>query len=105
MLIVQLFFGQIVPNRGPVTATEWDGFLQQHVTPLFPSGLTVYDAYGQWLNPQLHAVIRQATRIIVIATDDTPEARGKIAQVSESYRRQFNQQSVGVISGTECGGF
>ena len=105
MLVIQLFFGQIVPDRGPVTAAEWNGFLQKHVTPLFPEGLTVYDAYGQWLNPQLHTEIRQATKIIVIAAPDTSEVRDKIAEVSESYRRQFHQQSVGILSGTECGGF
>jgi Protein of unknown function (DUF3574) len=105
MLVIQLFFGRYVPHLGPVTAAEWNGFLQHHVTPLFPDGFTVYDAYGQWLNPQIHTVVRQATTVIVIATADTPEVRGKIAEISEEYKRQFHQQSVGVLSGTGCGAF
>src|ERR1700691_6168686 len=103
MLVVQLFFGRYVPHRGPVTAAEWNGFLKDHVTPLFPNGFTVYDAYGQWLNPRMHAVIRQPTRIIVIATADVPEVRVKIAEISEEYKRHFHQQSVGVLSGAGCG--
>jgi Protein of unknown function (DUF3574) len=105
MLVIQLFFGRYVPHRGPVTAAEWNGFLRDHVTPLFPDGFTVYDAYGQWLNPQIHTVIRQPTRIIVFATADVPEVRVKIAEISEEYKRQFRQQSVGVLSSTGCGVF
>jgi hypothetical protein len=105
MLVIQLFFGRYVPHRSPVTAAEWNDFLRHHVTPLFPNGFTVYDAYGQWLNPQLHTVIRQATTVIVIATADTPEVRSKIAEISEEYKREFHQLSVGVLSGPGCGAF
>jgi len=105
MLVIQMFFGRSVPHRHPVTSAEWSGFLKHSVTPLFPDGFTVYDAYGQWLSPQTHAVSRDPTKVIVIATADTADVRAKVADVSESYRRLFHQESVGVISLTECGAF
>jgi hypothetical protein len=105
MLVVQMFFGRSVPHRHPVTAAEWNGFLKQTVTPLFPDGFTVYDAYGQWLSPQSHAVSRDPTKVIVIATADTAEVRANVAEISGKYRQLFHQESVGVISLTECGAF
>jgi hypothetical protein len=105
MLVVQMYFGRTVPHRHPVTPVEWNEFLKRTVTPLFPDGFTVYDAYGQWLSPQSHAVSRDPTKVLVIATSDTPELRAKVAEVSETYRRLFHQESVGVTSLTECGAF
>jgi hypothetical protein len=105
MLVVQMFFGRNIPHHHSVTSEQWNKFLRQTVTPLFPDGFTVYDAYGQWLSPQSHTVSRDPTKVLVIATADTPEVRGKVAQVSETYRQLFHQESVGVVSLTECGAF
>jgi hypothetical protein len=105
MLVTQLFFGRNVPHRGSVTANEWRRFLRDYVTPAFPDGFTVYDAYGQWLNPKTHSIGRDPTKVVVIATADSAEVRTKVAEVSENYRRLFHQESVGVISVTECGAF
>ncbi len=105
MLVTQLFFGRSIRHRGPVTAGEWNAFLRQHVTTLFPDGFTVYDGYGQWLNPKTQAISRDPTKVVVIATADTPEVHSKVAELSEAYRRLFHQESVGVLSVTECGAF
>jgi len=35
------------PEQG-VSEAEWRAFLDREVTPRFPSGLSVIDAYGQW---------------------------------------------------------
>jgi uncharacterized protein DUF3574 len=105
MLVIQMFFGRSVPHRHPVTMTEWNKFLKDTVTPQFPDGYTVYDAYGQWLSPTTHSVSRDPTKVVVIATADTPEVHAKVAEVSKTYRQMFHQESVGVISLTECGAF
>lgn len=105
MLVVQMFFGRSVPHHHPVTAAEWNDFLKRTVTPLFPDGFTVYDAYGQWQSPQSHAVSRDPTKVMVIATTDSSEVRAKVAEISGKYRQLFHQESVGVTSLTECGAF
>ena len=35
-----------------VDASEWEAFLAERITPRFPAGFTVFDAYGQWRAPQ-----------------------------------------------------
>lgn len=105
MLVTQLFFGRSIPHGGLVTASEWNTFLRQHVTTLFPDGFTVYDGYGQWLNPKTQAISRDPTKVVVIAAVDTPEVHAKVAELSEAYRHLFHQESVGVLSVTECGAF
>jgi hypothetical protein len=105
MIVVQLFFGLSVPHRGPVTAKEWSSFLRQTVTPRFPDGFTVYDAYGQSWNPATRSVGRERTKVVLIAIDDTPPARAKIAEVADQYRGTFHQRSVGILTSPSCGAF
>jgi hypothetical protein len=44
MVRTELYFGAIARS-------QWDGFLKQVVTPLFPEGLTWFDVQGQWRAP------------------------------------------------------
>jgi hypothetical protein len=103
MLIVQMFFGQSIRNRGPVTVKEWNSFLRQTVTPRFPDGFTVYDGYGQWLDTKTHAVVREKAKVVVIATQEM--ARKSLLEIAETYRKQFDQQSVGIVTNSGCGAF
>jgi hypothetical protein len=105
MLVTQLFFGLSIAGRGPVTRHEWSEFLRQEVSPRFPDGFTVYEAEGQWLDPAGHSVVREHSKVMIIAAEDTSEVRTKIAEVSDLYRKAFHQQSVGVITRRECAAF
>jgi hypothetical protein len=105
MLVTQLFFGLSMRGRGPVTPREWAEFLRRDVTPRFPEGFTVYEAQGQWLDPNSHAVVRERSKVMIIAAEDTVDAHTKIAEVSQLYRTAFHQQSVGVITRRECAAF
>jgi hypothetical protein len=105
MLVAQLFFGLSVKGRGPVTPKEWRVFVRQNVAPRFPDGFTVYDAHGDWLDPVSHSVVRENSKVMIIAAEDSVETRRKITEVSEFYRKAFHQQSVGVITSRECAAF
>jgi hypothetical protein len=105
MLVTQLFFGLSVRGRGPVTRREWTDFVRQNVAPRFPAGFTVYEAEGQWLDPVSHAAVRENSKVMIIAAEDTAEVRTKIAEVSDLYRKAFHQQSVGLITRRECAAF
>jgi ABC-type sugar transport system substrate-binding protein len=105
MLVGQLFFGLSVQGRGPVTRGEWNAFVQRDVAPRFPGGFTVYDAEGQWLDAARHAVVREKSKVMIIAVEDTVEARTNLAAVAELYRAAFRQQSVGIITRRECAAF
>jgi hypothetical protein len=105
MLVTELFFGLSVKGRGPVTRREWTAFVRQNVAPRFPAGFTVYEAEGHWLDPVSHAAVRENSKVMIIAAEDTAEVRTKIAEVSDLYRTAFHQQSVGVITRRECAAF
>jgi hypothetical protein len=105
MLVTQLFFGLSVKGRGPVTRAEWTAFVRRNVAPRFPDGFTVYEAEGQWLDPHSHSVVRENSKVVIIAAEDMAEVRTKITEVSDLYREAFHQQSVGIITRRECAAF
>src|SRR5665213_1511039 len=102
MLVAQLFFGQSIKNRGPVSPRAWAAFLRDAVTPRFPGGFTVYDAYGQWQDTDSHRIARERTKVLVIATGDSAIARRQMEELSSLYRARFSQQSVGLITSLAC---
>lgn len=105
MLVTQLFFGLSVKGRGPVTPQEWRAFVQRNVAPRFPDGFTVYDAQGEWRDPVSRSVVRENSKVVILALEDTAGARLKITEVSELYRKAFHQDAVGIISSRECAAF
>ena len=56
-------------------------FAEQVVTPL-PDGFTAFDADGQWINPATRRIIRQRTKVIIVATPATDAAASAIATLS-----------------------
>jgi hypothetical protein len=105
MLLVQLFMGLDMPENATVTAKAWDAFLASAVTPRFPDGFTVYDAYGQWWNPQTRSITKEDSKVIVIVVADSQSARARISEVSDAYKKKFQQISVGIVSSLTCASF
>jgi hypothetical protein len=105
MLLAQLFMGLDMPGNATVTPKAWNSFLSSVVTPRFPDGFTVYDAYGQWQDPQTKSINREASKVIVIAVADTQDSRTKMSEVADDYKKQFQQVSVGIVSNTTCASF
>ncbi len=105
MLIVQMLFGQNIERRAPVTQKEWQTFLREVVTPRLPDGFTEYDSHGQWMSPLSHVISREKSKVIIVASEDTPAARARIDELTTAYRKQFHQESVGVLTTPGCGRF
>lgn len=105
MQVFELFFGRSIKGRAPLTEREWRDFSARVVTASFPDGFTAYDADGQWMNTDLHRVIRERSKVVIIAADDSPDLAKRITTVTDAFRRRFHQLSVGVISQTACAAF
>ena len=105
MMIVQLFFGQDIAGKGHLPDRAWRRFLGDTVTPRFPDGFTVFDSYGQWRAPGAGKVGRERSKVVEIATADSPDVRKKIEDIAAAYRMRFHQQSVGVVTLPGCGAF
>ena len=73
---------------------RWRAFLDAEVTPRFPDGLTVFDAYGQWLFRGAPEPNRLRTKVLVILNEDTPERRADIEAIRLAWKEATGHQSV-----------
>jgi hypothetical protein len=105
MSMVELFFGLDIAGRGPLTDAEWRGFAAKTLSHHFPDGFTAYEGSGQWMDPERHRIVREKSKIVQVVTDDDASFAAKITAVSDAYKKQFRQQSVGVVTSTVCAAF
>ncbi|KRE22600.1 hypothetical protein ASE66_25775 [Bosea sp. Root483D1] len=105
MLTAELLFGRKIGDRIGVSQTAFRRFVDDEVTPRFPDGLTILDASGQYRDRERGVLIREPSKLILIATPDETENREKLAAIAEAYKRRFNQQSVGLILKPACASF
>src|SRR3954464_11401274 len=99
MLDIELLLG-----RGKASDARWAQFLAREVTPRFPDGLTVYETTGQWRDPATQKVTREKSRVLrIIASANT--APDKITAVTDAYKHQFRQKSVGIVTREVCASF
>lgn len=87
-----LYFG-LSTSQGPVTPSQWEGFLNQEVTPRFPDGLTVLDAKGQWKNAQ-GTIGKEPTKVLILIHPDNADEDKAIQALIELYKKEFRQESV-----------
>jgi hypothetical protein len=91
-----LYFGLALESGGEVSDEEWTAFLAEEVTPRFPDGFTVVDAFGQWRDPSVSdaPVIRERTKLLLIMHPGTAETEQAITKIKSIYKRRFDQKSV-----------
>jgi|TARA_B100000614_G_scaffold254189_3_gene269201 hypothetical protein len=91
-----LYFGLALEAGGEVSELEWSAFLMEEVTPRFPDGFTVVDAYGQWRDPSLAdaPVIREKTKLLIVVHPGTAETDEAITEIKSLYKSRFDQKSV-----------
>lgn len=74
--------------------TRWQDFLQHVVTPRFPDGYTVIDAYGQWRNSSTSETLRERTKILLILHENTSRQIAAIEEIRSAWKVTARQQSV-----------
>ncbi|MEX0760119.1 MAG: DUF3574 domain-containing protein [Tistlia sp.] len=102
----RLYFGLGAGADGqPVGEADWQTFLDEVVTPRFPDGLTVLDAYGQWRADADAPVGREASKVLVVVVEDLRERLPDLRAVAGLYKHRFRQQSVLLTSKPVCAAF
>jgi len=76
------------PQADTISEAQWRTFLDKEVTPRFPDGLTVFDAYGQWLFRGDTAPNRLRTKVLVVLHEDTPQRRADIEAIRLAWKQQ-----------------
>jgi hypothetical protein len=99
-MVAELLFA-----REHVSDRNWDRFLAMEITRRFPEGLTVYDARGQWRPPGKQRILRERTKVVMIAAPPGPDNDARLQQVIKAYKTHFKQQSVGLIVHPACVSF
>ena len=90
----ELFFGTAKPD-GAVTEEEFRTFLDTVVTPLFPDGLTVIKADGQFKGANGVTVKEDSFLLILLyAVEDQKASSRNIDAIRGEYMRQHRQESV-----------
>ncbi len=77
-----------------LSEADWQSFLDREVTPRFPDGLTVEDAYGQWRMAGGDRIGRLRSKVLIILHEDTLEKRNSIEEIRAAFKRETGQQSV-----------
>ncbi|MFO1448631.1 MAG: DUF3574 domain-containing protein [Opitutaceae bacterium] len=72
----------------------WRAFLDREVTPRFPDGFSVVDAYGQWRDRTRSEPGRLLSKVIVILHEDTPARAADIDAIRVAWKQQTGAQSV-----------
>ena len=98
----RLFMGRSGPDGEIVDDAEWEAFLADTVTPRFPDGLTVIDGKGQWRGSD-GVIQKESSKILIIFVPNGDEdAESLILQISNEYKRRFEQESVLKTVGETC---
>lgn len=92
----ELFFGSDRPDRPDVTEEEFRAFLDKHVTPEFPDGLTVLIGKGQFCCGAGGAIIQETSFVLILlyTPETAKKSSEKIEKIREAYKAGFKQESV-----------
>jgi hypothetical protein len=102
---VDLYFGRDIGGRSQVSDAQWAHFIDEEVTPRFPDGLSVTDAYGQYRDDRTGRISRERSKRLTILIGDATAARPRFEAVVDAYKRRFQQQSVLKVEGPVCAAF
>jgi len=93
LIQVDLFFGRDISGVGEVSEQQFQSFLDEIVTPLFPAGLTVFGANGQFQDDS-GGVIEEQSKVVSLIVEDTETNETAINDLVTEYIEQFQQESV-----------
>lgn len=86
-------------DRGPWSEARWQRFLDEVVTPEFPAGFTVLDAYGQWRREDDGRIYRLVSKVVMLVHEATPANDARLERVRARFLETTGQE--GVIRSTQ----
>lgn len=90
----ELYFGTAKPD-GVVSEEQFERFVDEHVTPRFPDGLTVLKGDGQFRGESGVIVKEQSFVLILLYPYEArADSSRRIERIRALYKRLFDQESV-----------
>lgn len=81
-------------QEAAIGEAQWRAFLDAEVTPRFPDGLTVFEAYGQWRFRDAETPNRLRSKVLVILHEDTAQRRADIEAIRSAWKQATQHESV-----------
>ena len=100
----ELLFGLSKPNHAAITEGEFQHFIDQNVTPLFPEGLTLLSATGQFKNDH-EVVVKEGAKLLLLLYPVNPENHRNVERIRQAYKTMFQQESVLRVDDRSCVSF
>jgi len=93
-LETKLYFGTSQARDTVVTDREFATFVDVHVTPRFPDGLTLLSGYGQYRGSSGAIAKEKSMLLVLYYPPEMKDANAKIEEIRETYKALFLQESV-----------
>ncbi|MBX9925181.1 MAG: DUF3574 domain-containing protein [Hyphomicrobiaceae bacterium] len=115
--VVELLLGRDIGGQAGsmpklVSEADFEAFLNEVVTPRFPSGFSVIETSGRYRSPSTGVTVQEPGKLLVIALDGSsdlpkewPADWVRVREVADAYKARFSQDSVGLIARTACVAF
>ncbi|GAA6615338.1 DUF3574 domain-containing protein [Scytonema sp. NUACC26] len=100
----ELLFGLSKSDGSTVTEKEFQLFVDNEVTPLFPNGLTLLTGKGQFKNSS-QTVVKEESKLLILLYPFNSDSNRKIQQIRQAYLNKFQQESVLRVDEQSCVSF
>jgi hypothetical protein len=103
--VAELMFGRNIGRRLGVNEADWSRFVDREIISRFPSGLTMFNAAGEWRDGASNKIVREPSKIVQIVLPGQAEDTARLNEIVAAYKQRFKQQSVVVIMRPACVSF
>jgi hypothetical protein len=103
--VAELLFGRNIGRSIGVSESDWAGFVAREMAPRFPDGLTITNAVGERRDPDTGSIAEEPSKHVEIVLPGNADDEARLDAVVAAYKRDFHQQSVGVIVRSACVSF
>jgi hypothetical protein len=103
--VAELMFGRNIGRRLGVNEADWSRFVDREIISRFPSGLTMFNAAGEWRDGATNKIVREPSKVVQILLPGQAEDTARLNEIVAAYKRRFKQQSVGIIVRPACVSF
>ncbi|KAF3885961.1 MULTISPECIES: DUF3574 domain-containing protein [Nostocales] len=100
----ELLFGLSKSDGSRVNEKEFQFFIDNEVTPLFPDGLTLLTGKGQFKNSR-KIVVKEGSKLLILLYPFNSDSNRKIQQIRQAYVKNFQQESVLRVDELSCVSF
>jgi len=89
-----LYFGQLKRDGGMVSEKEWNEFVEEYVSRVFPEGSTIENAMGNRFDTGSRKLISEPSKVVVSINRRSRNLDRQIDSLCYWYKLLYDQQSV-----------